>query len=286
MKRLCKLCLALACTVNVGASVAAELDCLIEPSQVVDVRAAVDGLIASVQVRRGDAIRRGQALVELQSAAERVAVEAARFRAQMVGQVESARSRVQYANAKLARLKELQRENFVSAQAHDEAEAERRLAEAELVSASESQELAGIEFRRAQEQLAMRTLLAPFNGVVLDRMLHPGDLAEAGSGRKPVLRVAQIDPLKVDIVVPAQLFGSFKPGMRALVTPKGMAARHAATVTMVDKVIDPASGTFVVRLDLPNPHHLIPGGMRCTALVEGVVLPTPSGARPSMKSAP
>lgn len=267
------------------AAPASGLDCLIEPSQVVEVRSAVDGLIAQVNVKRGDPIRRGQALVELQSGIERAAVDSARYRAQMEGQIASAQNRVQYASAKLARLNELQAGNFASAQARDEADAERRLAESELVAANENRELARIELRRAQELLALRTLVAPFNGVVLDRMLHPGDLAESGSGRKPVLKVAQIDPLKVDIVVPAAVFNGIRPGAKVSIQPKGLAGRHTATVTMVDKVIDAASGTFVVRADLANPQGSIPGGLRCTAEVEGLpagAAARPTGARSSM----
>lgn len=273
-----------ACTAPLAVPLAARaqapgFDCLIEPSQVVEVRSAVEGLIGAVHVKRGDVIRRGQSLVELQSGAERAAVDAARYRSQMDGQIASAKNRVQYASAKLARLNELQAGNFASAQSRDEADAERRLAESELVAANENRELARIDLRRAQEQLALRTMFAPFNGVVLDRMLNPGDLAEAGSGRKPVLKVAQIDPLKVEIVVPAAGFGSAKPGAKVTIVPKGLGGRHTATVTTVDKVVDAASGTFVVRVDLPNPNGSIPGGMRCTAEVEGV--PSSLAGRPA-----
>jgi RND family efflux transporter MFP subunit len=245
-------------------------DCLIEPSQVVEVRSPVDGLIGNIYVKRGDSIRRGQTLLELQSGAERAAVEGARYRATMDGQIASAKNRVQYATAKLARLAELQAGNFASAQARDEADAERRLAESELLAATESRELAKIDLRRAQEQLALRTMYAPFNGVVLDRMLNPGDLAESGSGRKPALKIAQIDPLKVDIVVPAAGFSAAKVGAKVTVVPKGLSGKYAATVTMVDKVIDAASGTFVMRVDLPNPTGAIPGGVRCNAEVDGM----------------
>lgn len=254
-------------------------DCLIEPSQVVEVRSPVDGLIGSVNVKRGDAIRRGQVLLDLQSGAERAAVEGARYRAQMDGQIASAKNRVQYATAKLARLTELQASNYASAQARDEADAERRLAESELLAATESRELAKIDLRRAQEQLALRTMYAPFNGVVLDRMLNPGDLAEAGSGRKPALKIAQVDPLKVDIVVPAAGFAAAKVGANVTIVPKGLGGKYSAKVSMVDKVVDAASGTFVMRVELPNPTLAIPGGVRCTAEVEG--LPASLIARPA-----
>ncbi|HET9823424.1 MAG TPA: efflux RND transporter periplasmic adaptor subunit [Burkholderiaceae bacterium] len=249
---------------------ASGFECLIEASQTVEIRSSVDGIIASVNVQRGDVVRRGQALVELSSAAERLAVESARYRSVMEGQVSSARNRVDYATKKLARANELAQQNYGSMQARDEAEAERRLAESELQAAIESRELAKIDHKRAIEQLALRTMTSPFNGVVVDRMLNPGDLAESGSGRKPVLKVAQIDPLRVDIVLPAAVFGKVKPGMKASVQPVGVDARYAASVKLVDKLIDAASGTFVARLELPNPSHTVPGGVRCNATIDGI----------------
>ena len=38
---------------------------------------------------------------------------------------------------------------------------------------------------------------------------------------------------------------------------------YIATVAIVDRVIDPASGTFGVRLELPNPDYRLPGGLKC-----------------------
>jgi RND family efflux transporter MFP subunit len=254
---------------------AAGFECLIEPSQVVEMRSSVDGIIAAVHVQRGEAVRKGQVLVELQSSAERVAVESARYRAQMEGQVAAARNRVDYAGKKLARLADLQQQNYASAQARDEADAERRLAESELQVAIENRELARIEHRRAQEQLALRTLASPFAGVVLDRTLNPGDLAESGSGRKAVLKLAQIDPLRVDIVLPASLFGHVKAGHKATVSALVGGTRHEAAVKVVDQVIDAASGTFVARLELPNPKGAVPGGARCSAEIDGVSAPAP-----------
>ena len=260
---------------------AAGFECLIEAAQVVEIRSAVDGVIAAVHVQRGDAVRKGQVMVELSSAAERLAVDAARYRSTMNGQISSARNRVEYATKKLARATDLHEQNFTSAQARDEAEAERKLAESELLAAIENSELAKIDYRRAVEQLALRTMTSPFNGVVVDRMLNPGDLAEPGSGRKPVLKVAQIDPLRVDIVLPGSAFGQLKPGMKAVVVPQGSPQRYTASVKLVDKLIDAASSTFVARLELANPHHAIPGGVRCTAEIDGVAA-SREAARPKL----
>ncbi|MBP6901195.1 MAG: efflux RND transporter periplasmic adaptor subunit [Burkholderiaceae bacterium] len=267
--------MAMAAEEGAGTRAGAEagFECLLEPWQVIEIRTPVDGIIAAISVQRGDAIRRGQPLVELQSQSERVAVELARMRSRLEGPLATARNRIDYASKRQARQADLEKEKFISAQARDEADAEKRLAEAELQTALESRELAKVELQRAQEQLALRTVSAPFSGVVVDRMLNVGELAEAGSGRKPVLKVAQIDPMRADVALPAALFGQVKPGTRATVRAQVGGARFQAVVRSVDRVIDAASSTFVARLELPNPGDKVPGGSRCSASIEGLQPP-------------
>ena len=255
-----------------------QYECLIEPMQVVDVRSTAEGLLLRVNVQRGDMVRRGQVLAELQSQAESLAVDSARFRAQMEGPILAAQNRIEYATKKLWRAEELQKSNMVSAQARDEAETELRLARSELQVAQENQSLARLEHQRAVAQLSLRTLVSPLNGVVVDRLLNPGDLAEAGTGRKPVLKLAQIDRLRVDIVLPSTLGGKVKPGARVVVVAHG-GVRHQATVRLVDKVVDAASGTLVARAELPNPTGEVLSGVRCKAEFDPAIEPTaPHGA--------
>ncbi len=238
-------------------------ECLIEPNQTVEVRSPVEGVIEKVLVKRGDRVRAGQVLVQLESSVEASAVETARYRSQMSGRIESARNRLDYASKKHDRSQALQAQNFVSAQVRDEAEAERRITEAELREARENLEVAKHEHRQASDLLRRRTLRSPFDGVVVDRMLNPGDLAEAGTGRKPILKLAQVEPLRVEVVLPLEAYGKLKIQTSAEVMPEGLGGRHAATVTVIDSVFDSASGTFGVRLALPNASGSLPAGIRC-----------------------
>lgn len=238
-------------------------ECLIEPSQIVDIRSSVEGVIEKVLVQRGDRVREGQVLVQLESAAEASAAELARFRAEALGRVASAQSRLDYADKKLERNEQLHAKSFVSAQARDEAEAERRITEADLRDARENRQMAGYEYRHAVDLLNRRTLRSPFNGVVMDRMLNPGDLAEAGTGRKPILKLAQIEPLRVEVVLPLAAWGRLKKKDAAEVIPESLGGRYAATVSVIDSVFDSASGTFGVRLALPNAAGKLPAGIRC-----------------------
>ncbi len=90
--------------------------------------------------------------------------------------------------------------------------------------------------------------------------MSPGERVD----EEPILKIAQIDPLRVEVILPASLFGSVTVGMRAAVVPEFPGDKvHVASVEIVDRIVDAPSGTFGVRLELPNPDHGIPGGLHC-----------------------
>lgn len=242
---------------------AASFECLIQPNQVVEIRSPAEGLIDKIHAQRGDSVRAGQVLVELESTAERSAVAMSKYKSEMKGRLSVAKERVEYATAKAGRAQELHKQKFVAAQAHDDAMAEMRVAQSELEDAREVQQLARLDYQHALDVLNLRTLKSPFAGVVVDRMLNPGDLTQYGTETKPILKIAQIDPLRVEVVLPAEYFGKMKVGMVADVIPENIGGRHSAKVTVIDRVFDAASGTFGVRLELPNRARSIPGGIRC-----------------------
>ena len=103
---------------------------------------------------------------------------------------------------------------------------------------------------------------APFDGIVADRYVTVGERVE----EKPIFRVARIDPLRVEIIVPAALYGSVRAGMVAKVTPDLPNVAPVDTrVVLVDKLVDAASNTFRVRAELPNADGTIASGLRCRA---------------------
>ena len=60
------------------------------------------------------------------------------------------------------------------------------------------------------------------------------------------------------------LLGKITTSMRAEVQPEApMGGSYTATVTVVDRVVDAASGTFGVRLELPNRDYRLPAGLKC-----------------------
>lgn len=241
-------------------------DCLILPTQIVELRFAVEGVIEKMQVNRGDFVNKGDVLAELESSAEKSALEIARYRASTKGAQNLSERRFQFTDKKVTRKRELAKNNFVTPLDLDEAEAERGIAEAEILQQKENTKLAELEARRAQDMLNIRAIRAPFAGVVMERLLNPGELARSGEGGKPVLKLAQIAPLRVEVVLPSSAYGSVKVGTQGEIFPEAPhGGKHSAVVTVVDRVLDAASATFGVRMELSNPKHALPGGIRCTA---------------------
>lgn len=241
-------------------------DCLIEPPQIVDLASPVTGMLDKVLVKRADRVSKGQVLATLESRAEQAASELARFKSVQVGPRQMAESKIEFAKRKFTRRQAMSNEKLMAAQDRDDAEAELRLAESELQVASENRQIAKLEHQQQSSLLNLRTIRSPFEGVVVDVLSFPGEVVEPGSNKKSVVKVAQLDPLKIQVVLPKDAFGTVLSGTSVEVLPEIPAkARYTAKVKSVDRLIDAASGTFVVLLELPNPKLEIPAGVKCKA---------------------
>ena len=270
------LCIAAACAGPVHAQA---LDCMIQPHQVVQVGSPVPGVIDQVLVERGDRVTLGQPIVQLQAHVERAALAVARERAEGSGEVKIATSSQELARRELQRAQELYDQNFVSKTYLDKARAESGVAGGRTDQAHERRKQASREVELATAQLEQRTIRSPITGVVVERFMSPGEYVD----QKPMLRLASIDPLRVDVLVPAAAFGQVEPGMMGKVVPELLnQSEYQATVKSVDRVIDAASNTFRVRLELPNPAATIPAGLRCKV---DLALKLPATAAPLARTA-
>jgi len=206
---------------------------LIFPSEVVKVSSQVPGILEEVTVERGDLVRKGQIVARLKSGQEKALLELAQ-------------ANVAFLKRKTERNAELARKKLISANENDELLTEFRKAELQL--------------EEAQEKLKLRTIQSTIDGVVTERFMAPGDYV----GEAPILKLASLDPLKVEVVVPVRRFGSTRRGMKAEVRPElPVGGVYVGKVTIVDKVIDAASSTFVVRVDISNPKLKVPSGLKC-----------------------
>ena len=250
--------------------VAADVDCLVEPKQTIDIRAPVEGMIEAIHVDRGDRVKVGQKLVELSAGVERAALELTRFQAQTQGAIMAARSRVEFAQRKVERA-EAMSGNVISKADQDEARTEQKVAEADLQKAKDEQRIAALEAERAEQIWRLKTIVSPIDGVVVERLRHRGEVTEGPQDQKPILQLVQVDPLYVEAVLPAAALGQVhEQDAVEIVLRDQQHTTLRAQVLVVDQLVHSASETFRVRMVLPNENYKIPAGLRCTARFEGV----------------
>jgi len=254
------LTLSVVITSSLPASAGQPLVCLIQPSRVAEVGSSVTGVIESMRIERGDYVKKGQVLAVLRNDVERAALHVATSRAQAEAEVLAAVAARDFAHQSTLRAEDLVKKKFVSEQALDKARTEEQVAVQKLAQAREERRIWEREMNLAQSQLAQRTIASPISGIVAERYLTIGERVEDRS----IARVVSINPLHVEVMVPATSFGKINTGMVATVTPElPDSPAVEARVILVDKLIDGASNTFRVRLELPNPGHAIPAGPRC-----------------------
>ncbi len=247
---------------NIATAETVECDGLIEPYVVVDIGAPAEGIVSRVTVDRSSSVEKGQILVVLESSVQQATLEKAKAMATFEGEIALQLTHLAFAKRVHQRIKTL---TAISTHDKDQAATEINLTRQRLAKARENITLAKFELKKAQALLDRCSIKSPISGVVVERYVSPGEFVN----NQPLLRVAQIDPLLVEVIVPAQVFGKIKPGMNATIVPElPEYGEHTATVTIVDRVIDSASNTFGVRLELPNAEQQLPSGLRCLVRFE------------------
>ena len=240
--------------------------CLIEAERTVDVGSPVIGVVSLVNVERGDRVTRGQVLAELRAPLERAALRVATSRAESNAEVQAAQANATYNRDRLARAEDLFRQKFISQQALNQARAESEVADQKLTQVREQRELSQQERDLAQVQVNQRVIRSPIDGVVAERFVSAGERVD----EKPLLRLAKVDPLRVQLVVPLSMYQKIRLGDAVPIIPElPSAVPVSARVKMVDKVVDAASNTFRVHLELPNAAGALPAGLRCRADLPG-----------------
>jgi RND family efflux transporter MFP subunit len=240
-----------------------ELDCMVKPEMYIELSSPVTGVLEKVFVDKGDRISKGQAVAQLEASVELARVKQAKSSAANNGELNNRKVKLDFAKRTKERYHGLSQKNSVSQYEKDKADTEVSLAEIELRKEIENKKAAALALELAQAQLALKTIKSPIDGIVIDRYAMVGESVTD----RAIMKLAQVDPLRVELVAPTEYFGLIQQGMAVEIHPERPAGKSLkATVTVVDQLIDPASGSFTVRMALPNPDVQLVGGVNCTAL--------------------
>ncbi len=242
--------------------VLSDMDCVIEPSALIELGSAVPGLIAESYFDRSDYVNAGVVVARLESSVERVSLAIAEQVADSSTSVDLRRITAKFGNRTRARNEKMLKTASVSRQVMDQVTTEAKIAELQVAQEREAKILAELEVERASASLNRREIRSPFSGTITERYKTTGEYVD----NDPIYQVAQLDPLNVEVIIPIDYLGTVETGMSAQISldvPGFEDKVLEAMVRRIDSVADAASATYGVRLTLDNPEMTIPSGVRC-----------------------
>lgn len=203
------------------------------------VSAQVSGRIEKINFDVGDFVKKGDILIQLRDR-------------EVQAKVDSAKAEFQEANKELKRNQELFAKKLVASSALDKAQTRLKTAKAALTSAEESQENTNVR--------------APYSGIVVERMVQIGELANVG---KPLMTGLSLESLRVVVDIPQNMVYEVTQRKQATVYGPGDEPIKAKAVTL-NPYADSKTHTFEIRLALPELDlNLYPGMLVKVAFVVG-----------------
>lgn len=209
------------------------------PLRSVTAKAEVSGRVVAVPGRRGAPVKAGAVLVRLDPSDREARLAEARA---LVRQRE-----LEYEGARQLRAKGLQ-------------------AEARLAEAGSELESARAQMKAAQLELERTRIEAPFDGVLDERPVEVGDYVSPGD---PVAKVVQLNPFIVTGPASERQVGGLQlgaPGRALLIN----GASREGFIRYIAATADPATRTFKVELEVPNPE-----GVRFAGTTAEIHIPLP-----------
>jgi RND family efflux transporter MFP subunit len=240
-----------------------ELPGEIQPFESVSIHAKVRGYVDRVLVDRGSAVKQGQSLVEI-TAPEMMAQVAEAESKVLAAESDRVQAEAQLAGARSTydRLKKAA-ETPGAIAGNELIQAQQQVEAAQAVVQSKRDAGKAVEATvKAQKDLeAYLRITAPFDGIVTERLVHPGALV--GPGADPVMLVIQdVSHLRLVVAVPEEDVGGIVRGARVeFRVPAYPERTYSGTVARISHALDPKTRTMAVELDVFNRDGSLSPGM-------------------------
>jgi membrane fusion protein (multidrug efflux system) len=234
VRRFAALCITAACLPLAALADLAALDGIVLPFKEVVVSSPVQSTIVAITVREGDSVKSGQQIAQLYSRSEEL--DLGRAKAILQKRIFDHRGAKRLFDDKIV---------------PEDKELEARI---EL-------ELAQLQHDIAAENVRIRAIASPLDGIVVERLREAGESVTAS---QPLFRIIDISRVYVQFFIRAEELSRFTTGQK-------LAARFDALkdsptfygqVDFIDPRVDASSGLLRVRLLIDNPGHVIKAGMR------------------------
>lgn len=214
------------------------------------------GEVARVLVEPGAWVSAGQTLAVIERSVQSQQAQ------QLAASIDVARADARLAQQELERAQSLVGRGFIS-----KADVERRTATRDAANARVK--VAEAQLAEARARIGRLDVRAPAAGLVLDRMVEPGQVVSAGSG--PLFRIAMGGQMELRARMSQEDLARVSAGAPATVTPVGSSQSFTGQVWQVSPVIDPQTRQGIARITLAYHPLLRPGGFATAQIVAGRV---------------
>ncbi len=234
----------------------------IRAQQFVEIHARVEGYLENMLFKEGSYIKKGQTLFVIDPRLYKANVDKAR------AHVNKARANKQKAERDLNRIKPLYAHNAASQLDLDNATAAYEISKAELA-------VSEADLTQAQMTLGYTQVTSPISGFINERVADIGTLVGPGGGKSLLATVVKSDTVRVDFSMTALDYLRSKDrnvnlggadstrkwnSFVTITLADGSVYPHRGLVDFADPQVDPKTGTFSVRAEMPNPDRsLLPG---------------------------
>lgn len=202
----------------------------LEPDKAAEVLARVPGVITAIRAEEGDVVRKGQELLAIED--DQYLLRLAQAEAEATKQ-----------KMKFDRLQKMFEGNLVSADEFETGQNDYKSAEA-------ARDLAKLD-------LSYTRVTAPFGGRIVERLVDPG---QSVNNSTPLFSIADLHRLLARVHVPAKEFGKLRPDQPVDLSVDSNGANLQGRITLVSPVIDAATGTIKVTVEVPDyPASVRPG---------------------------
>jgi membrane fusion protein (multidrug efflux system) len=245
-------------------TLARELPGRTTPFLVAEVRPQATGIVKERLFVEGGLVKAGQPLYQLDDAVYRADVASAR------AALARTEATLNTATLNARRSDELVKIEAVSKQDNENAQAARQLAQADVAAARASLE-------RAEINLAYAKIASPITGRIGKSSVTPGALVTANQ-EATLATVQQLDPMYVDVTQSSSELLALRKQLAAgrlkaadipveIVLEDGSRHAHKGRLAFSETTVDPATGSYTLRIVVPNPDQVLLPGIYIRAVV-------------------
>ncbi|MGE5409932.1 MAG: efflux RND transporter periplasmic adaptor subunit [Clostridiales bacterium] len=229
----------------------------------VELRPEVSGNITNIYFKDGQHVRKGMKLYTIDQQQYRAAYE------QAVANLNVAEANLARARQDADRYNELGKQDAIARQQLEHAQADLRTAQMQVQAAEAN-------VRGVETNLRYSTIVAPFDGTIGISSVQLG--SSVSTGQTLLNTISSDDPIAVDFGVDEKQLPRFRQRLTAkpnpndstfsIVMPDQTIYPYTGHLVLMDRAVDPTTGTIRARVEFPNPKNILKAGLTCDMRVK------------------